>query len=126
MKKLIVLNLLIILLMLPLISEESRNLPENSTELQTDLQKTYSADDVRFLVEQIKQAGDEQIEKAYDEGYKAGILEYEPKLEGFKLQYDILEKENKKLKSNQWQKPVYIALGIAGGFFFGYMVKAVS
>lgn len=124
MKKHLLMFLLVTLLTLPLLAEEKTNSSPTSTPEQTPLQKTfYTQEDVLLLVEQLKAEANQAIENAYDEGYKAGVQEYAPKLASLEVQIEWLKNENKKQNLEKWTIPLWICAGAFGGFLGGWIIR---
>ncbi len=78
--------------------------------------------DVLLLVDQLKAEADKAIENAFDEGYKAGVLEYAPENEALKTVNESLKADLKKektvLKLPLWTVPVSFISGFAAGIIF--------
>ena len=116
--------LLVILLTLPLLAEEKTNSSPTSTPEQTQSQKTfYTQEDILLLVDQLKAEADAAIEKAYDEGYKAGVQEYAPKLASLEVQIEWLKSENKKQNLEKWTIPLWTCVGAGAGFLGGWIIR---
>ena len=98
---------------------------QDSPIRQTSLQKLYSEDDVLQLVKNLKSEAEVSIRNAYDEGYKAGVLEYAPKLEAERIKREILEKESKKFKNQTIAMPFIIFASSTFGFCSGYAFRCV-
>lgn len=124
MKKYLLMFLLVTLLTLPLLAEEKKNSSQILTPEQTQSQKTfYTQEDVLLLVEQLKAEADAAIENAYDEGYKAGVQEYAPKLASLEVQIEWLKSENKKQNLEKWTIPLWTCVGAFGGFLGGWIIR---
>ena len=116
--------LLVTLLTLPLLAEEKTSSSPTSTPEQTQSQKTfYTQEDVLLLVEQLKAEADAAIENAYDEGYKAGVQEYAPKLASLEVQIEWLKSENKKQNLEKWTIPLWTCVGAGAGFLGGWIIR---
>ena len=124
MKKYLLMFLLVTLLTLPLTAEEKTNSSQILTPEQTQSQKTfYTQEEVLLLVDQLKAEADKAIENAYDEGYKAGVQEYAPKLASLEVQIEWLKSENKKQNLEKWTIPLWTCAGAFGGFLGGWIIR---
>lgn len=67
------------------------------------------------------------IEKAFNEGYKQGVLEYAPKAAGLEAVKENLQAECRKIKARRVVQDVGIGLGcFAAGFMTSELIKAVK
>lgn len=124
MKKYLLMFLLVTLITLPLLAEEKTNSSPTSAPEQTQSQKTfYTQEDVLLLVEQLKAEANQAIENAYDEGYKAGVQEYVPKLASLEVQIEWLKSENKKQNLEKWTIPLWTCGGAVAGFLGGWIIR---
>ena len=124
LKKNLLMFLLVTLLTLPLLAEEKTSSSPTSTLEQTQSQKTfYTQEDVLLLVKQLKAEADAAIENAYDEGYKAGVQEYAPKLSSLEVQIEWLKSENKKQNLEKWTIPLWTCVGAGAGFLGGWIIR---
>ena len=124
LKKYLLMFLLVTLLTLPLTAEEKANSSQILTPEQTQSQKTfYTQEDILLLVEQLKAEADAAIENAYDEGYKAGVQEYAPKLASLEVQIEWLKSENKKQNLEKWTIPLWTCGGAVAGFLGGWSIR---
>ena len=124
MKKHLLMFLLVTLLTLPLLAEEKTSSSQTLTPEQTLSQKTfYTREDVLLLVDQLKAEADKAIENAYDEGYKAGVQEYAPKLDSLEVQIEWLKSENKKQNLEKWTIPLWTCGGAVAGFLGGWIIR---
>ena len=124
MKKHLLMFLLVTLLTLPLLAEEKKNSSQILTPEQTLSQKTfYTREDVLLLVEQLKAEANQAIENAYDEGYKAGVQEYAPKLASLEVQIEWLKSVNKKQNFEKWTIPLWTCGGVFAGFLGGWIIR---
>jgi hypothetical protein len=78
---------------------------------------------VLLLVDQLKAEADAAIENAYDEGYKAGVQEYAPKLASLEVQIEWLKSENKKQNLEKWTIPLWTCGGAVAGFLGGWIIR---
>ena len=124
MKKHLLTFLLVLLLMLPLLAEEKTSSSLTLTPEQIPLQKTiYTPEEDLLLVDQLKAEADAAIENAYDEGYKAGVQEYAPKLASLEIQIEWLKSENKKQNFEKWTIPLWTCGGVFAGFLGGWIIR---
>lgn len=76
-----------------------------------------------LLVEQLKAEANLAIENAYDEGYKAGVQEYAPRLASLEVQIECLKSENKKQNLEKWTIPLWTCGGAFAGFLGGWISR---
>ena len=74
-------------------------------------------------MEKIKTESRMLIDKAYDDGYKAGMLEFAPELEGLRIQNEQLSYELKMNKRKWWEIPLFTVCGMGAGLFAGVMIN---
>ena len=74
-------------------------------------------------MEQLKAEANQAIENAYDEGYKAGVQEYAPKLASLEVQIEWLKSENKKQNLEKWTIPLWTSVGAFAGFLGGWTIR---
>lgn len=74
-------------------------------------------------MEQLKAEANQAIENAYDEGYKAGVQEYAPKLASLEVQIEWLKSENKKQNLEKWTIPLWTCGGAVAGFLGGWIIR---
>ena len=103
-------------------AQTKNDLNKSSTQELTQSSKTFSESEVLELVAQLKAEAEIAIDNAYNEGYKAGMLEYAPTLEGLRLEKEWLTSEVEKYKRKRWQVPVLTICGVGVGLFAGFMV----
>lgn len=85
--------------------------------------RTYSADEVTEIVASVQDTAKEHIQIAWEDGYKAGALEFSPESERLKAEVSALKKKQLKRKITT---PIYIISGAVVGFCTGYIFKAVN
>ena len=93
--------------------------------------RNYSADEVARLLAIAEEEAEASIQKAYAEGYKAGLLEVAPenaRLETLnaQLKADALRYQSERdaqIQLNRALAPVYIFVGAAGGYFLGCKMR---
>ncbi len=83
---------------------------------------TYSADEVREMVDAVREEAAAAIVEAWNDGYKAGVLEYAPQAEGLRAVSESLRRESGRLTVPVWHVPVWAAAGVAAGFIGGFWV----
>ena len=67
------------------------------------------------------------IEKAFNEGYKQGVLEYAPKAAGLEAVKENLQAECRKMRTRRILQDTGIGLGcFAAGFMTSELIKAVK
>lgn len=123
MKKLIVAILLISLATLENINAKSKNIVTDSEKTLLTSSRTYSADEVTEIVASVQNTAEEHIQLAWEDGYKAGALEFSPESERLKAEVSALKKKQLKRKITT---PIYIISGAVVGFCTGYIFKAVN
>lgn len=72
----------------------------------------FSEAQVRTLVAQIQAEAETKINLSYDEGYKAGVLEYAPRAESAEQENSELKKQ---LKSTKWHTCIYVICSLLVG-----------
>ena len=83
---------------------------------------TYSAAEVRELIDAVRAEAAAAIADARNDGYKAGVLEYAPQAEGLRVVNESLRRESERLTVPAWHVPVWAAAGVAAGFIGGFWV----
>lgn len=127
LKTLIVAILLPILLNPMIFSQEKKDYRSLVlTEFGIDLEKSYSADQLVDALAICLEEKDLAIETAYNEGYKIGVLEFEPELEAEKKKNSLLQQNYDLLKAAQeYSATEKIMLGVncfSGGLIVGGIV----
>lgn len=123
--KLKVLTLIVLLnslLMLPVIAQESMSIKNHSDLMQIEPSATYSGDLVLELLEAVKKTAEKEIERAYEDGYKQGLLEVSPEAAGLEFLNKELEKELAGMKQKRWRD---IMLAGAGGVVLGALTGII-
>lgn len=118
MKKLMLLILCLTLTMQNLTASESQKSAMNSELTLTQYSLMFSEAQVRKLVAQIQAEAETKINLSYDEGYKAGVLEYAPRAESAEQENSELKKE---LKSTKWHTCIYVTCAALIGFTAGFL-----
>lgn len=84
----------------------------------------YTKEEVQQILDSVYFEAEKAIDKAFDDGYKQGVLEYAPKIYALENFQDNLEKESKNLKRNQILIGTGCCIGgIAGGFLLGFLTR---
>lgn len=122
MKKYLLLILLISLVMLKVTAEEKKNSKTTTNPKQTEFSVTFSEEQIRQLVLQMQAEAAAQIDLSYDEGYKAGVLEYAPRAESAEQENFQLRKQ---LKSTKWNQSIMVPAAIVTGLIVGILVEKV-
>lgn len=91
-----------------------------------DGQRTYSEAEVSALLDAVRSEAASAIERAWDDGYKAGVLAYAPEAEGLRVMNESLRAESKQLTVPAWHVPVWTAAGLALGFGAGFIARSVK
>lgn len=123
--KLKVLTLIVLLnslLMLPVIAQESMSIKNHSDLMQIEPSATYSGDLVLELLDAVKKTAEKEIERAYEDGYKQGLLEVSPEAAGLEFLNKELEKELAGMKQKRWRD---IMLSGAGGVVLGALTGII-
>lgn len=127
LKKLLPLTLSASLLMLPVTAGESETTSGSFALTRIEPSATYSGELVLEIVEAVKTAALQEIEAAYEDGYKQGLLEVAPDAAGLEALNKSLGEELSACKKRRWRD--VLAAG-AGGFVLGavagFVVMAVN
>lgn len=107
------LMLMIFLTVLPIVTLSAQASTTNEktleNELDIDLTKMYTGQEVNQMIQIILEEADISIENAYAEGYKQGVLEFKPDLL-------ITENENRNIKNSCFHNSVIsFSIGFVGG-----------
>ena len=78
-------------------------------------------------MEELKAEADKAIDEAFNEGYKAAVLEYAPQLESLRIKNEWLVRENKKHNLEKWTVPLWTCggafVGFMGGCGFSFLIR---
>lgn len=123
MKKLTATIFFLVALALTSIAEEPKGSNQDFVSaFGLDLTKTYTATDLNDLFKIVFEEADASIGTAFSEGYKAGLLDCEPKNVELENQNKALNAElqamKKKMTVPWWTIPGAIAVGFATGEIF--------
>lgn len=122
MKKLMLLTLLLAVIAVTSTAAEKSSWSTTST----DEQRTYSEAEVSALLDTVRTEAASAIERAWDDGYKAGVLAFAPEVEGLRIMNDSLQTESKRLAVPVWHVPVWTAAGLVIGFGAGFIARSVK
>lgn len=117
----------ILLLMPPICAQESKNVSANSQQMRIEPSATYSGEIVLQIVAVIKESARKEIEEAFEDGYKQGLLEFAPENESLKTLNAAVEKELQNYK-NKYYRNIFLsgAGGIAAGFVTGFLFSVAK
>jgi hypothetical protein len=128
-KKLMLLSFLLVLPTLHLTAQQSQTNSSGSENVfGIDLNRTYSGNEVLDLLTIMDEEAEASITSAYNEGYKAGILEYKPEAVRLQSVNESLQADAEKMRKQyaysvpMWQIPLWTA----GGLLFGYGLRYIS
>lgn len=87
----------------------------------------YEKSEVEAILKIVLEETEVAIDKAFNEGYKQGLLQAKPDAEYFKILSEELQKENARLNSWKavpwWSVPVCVASGFFVGLGFAQIGK---
>ena len=136
LKTLTVLILLNSLITMKIFSQESKNYKQIVlNEFGIDLKKNYNGETVAEIIAICLEEKDTAIETAYNEGYKAGVIEFKPEIEALKTRINLLNENNDYLKTiiqdnrktDFKQNILFSGLGFAAGTVTGcILIKSLS
>lgn len=119
--------LLISLLMLPVTGQELQSIKDPLDLMQIEPSATYSGTLVLDLLDAVKKTAENEIERAYAEGYKQGLLEVSPEAAGLKNLNKSLTEEIKNLQRNRWRDYILVGGGcLVVGTLTGIIIMAVN
>ena len=122
--KLRILMLLILLLIHPInkLSAQQSNLNNKNyeNELEIDLNKTYTGEEVNQIITIILEEADSVIQESYNEGYKLAALEYESKIT--QLKNTIAQNENNVVRYCVTAFTIGLGLGFVTGNITGISI----
>ena len=128
--KLKVLTLIVLLnslLMLPVIAQESMSIKNHSDLMQIEPSATYSGDLVLELLDAVKKTAEKEIERAYEDGYKQGLLEVSPDAAALAELNNSMEKEIENLQRNRWKDTILTGgCCLIAGTLTGIIIMAVN
>ena len=88
----------------------------SGNEYGIDLNRNYKGSEVLELLQIVEQEANLAIDRAFNEGYKQGMLAYAPEVEYWQTRAFQLQEEISKLKKDRW---LYAVGGFGVGFLFG-------
>lgn len=92
-----------------------------------ELKPSYTQAELETIVGIFFEETESGIEKAFNEGYKQGVLEYAPKAAGLEAIRKDLQAECRKIKARRVVQDAGIGLGcFAAGFLTSELIKAVK
>ncbi len=112
--------LLLTLLFLPLTTQmsfaEKKTESKPTLESKIDLTRNYTGSEVLELIVIVEQEAEQAIEKAFNEGYKQGLLAAAPDAEYWRVKSARYEAEVLRLKKEKW---LYAFGGLGAGLLVG-------
>lgn len=85
-------------------------------EYGIDLDRSYTGSELLELIQIVEQEAEQAIDKAFNEGYKQGLLSAAPDAEYWRTKATKYESEIIRLKKNKW---LYALGGFGAGFIAG-------
>lgn len=108
----------------PASKQESRKIPLDAFGIES--KPSYTEAELETILNIFFEETDSGIEKAFNEGYKQGVLEYAPKTAGLEAIRKDLQAECRKMRTRRVVQDVGIGLGcFAVGFMTSELIKAV-
>ena len=77
-------------------------------------------------MEELKAEAAKAIDEAFNEGYKAAVMEYEPQLESLRIKNDWLAQQNKAKNMDVLTIPLWTIGGAFAGFFGGWIFRGMD
>ena len=109
----------------PTPKQESRKIPLAAFGIES--KPSYTQAELETILNIFFEESDSGIERAFNEGYKQGVLEYAPKAAGLEAVKENLQAECRKIKARRVVQDVGIGLGcFAAGFMTSELIKAVK
>lgn len=87
----------------------------SASEYGIDLNRNYSGSEVELLIRAVTEEAEAAVDRAFDEGYKHGLLAAAPDVEYWRVKASRYETEITRLKRERW----LFALGGFGAGFVG-------
>lgn len=87
----------------------------SGSEYGIDLNRSYTGSEVEALLQIVTEESEQAIDRAFNEGYKQGLLASAPDAEYWKAKAMQSESEIKRLKRERW-------IFAVGGFGVGFIV----
>ena len=109
----------------PAPKQESRKIPLAAFGIES--KPSYTQAELETIVGIFFEETESGIERAFNEGYKQGVLEYAPKAAGLEAIRKDLQAECRKIKARRVVQDAGIALScFAAGFMTSELIKAVK
>lgn len=96
--------------------KKTESKPTLDSKYEIDLTRSYTGSEIQELIRIVEEEANFAIDKAFDEGYKQGVLAYAPEVEYWKTKSNHLEIEISKLKRGRW---IFALGGFGTGFLIG-------
>lgn len=90
--------------------------PTSASEYGIDLNQNYTGSQVERLIQIVEQEAEEAIDRAFNEGYKQGLLAGVPEAEYWRVKTVQYEAEINRLKRERW---IFAFGGFGAGFLLG-------
>lgn len=90
--------------------------PTSASEYGIDLHWNYSGSEVAQLIQIVEQEAQAAIDRAFDEGYKQGLLAGVPEAEYWRVKAERYEADITRLKRERW---LFAFGGLGAGFIAG-------
>lgn len=98
--------------------------PISASEYGIDLHQNYTGSQVERLIQIVEQEAEEAIDRAFNEGYKQGLLAGVPEAEYWRVKAERYEAEINRLKR---ERLIFAFGGLGTGFLlgggFGFMIR---
>ena len=109
----------------PAPKQESRKIPLAAFGIES--KPNYTQAELETIVGIFFEETESGIERAFNEGYKQGVLEYAPKAAGLEAVKEDLQAECRKMRTRRILQDTGIGLGcFAVGFLTRELIKAVK
>ena len=96
--------------------KKNESKPTSASEYGIDLTKSYTGSEVAELLQIVSEEAEQAIEKAFNEGYKQGLLAAAPDAEYWRVRSLQYEAEMTRLKKEKW---LYAFGGLGAGLLVG-------
>lgn len=90
--------------------------PTSASEYGIDLYWNYNGSEVAQLIQIVEQEAQAAIDRAFDEGYKQGLLAGVPEAEYWRVKAEQYEADITRLKRERW---LFAFGGLGAGFIVG-------
>ncbi|MCM1321635.1 MAG: hypothetical protein NC041_07175 [Bacteroides sp.] len=116
LKTLLLLTLLLMLAMQLVFSQQkTESKPPSACDSGIDLNRNYTGSEVAHLIQIATEEAETAIDRAFDEGYKQGLIASAPETEYWRIKSAQAEAESKRLKRERW-------ISVFGGFGAGFVL----